>query len=46
MTVSHRVSQFHIGFHKFGSETDINGIRSPKKRGFRNETLEVKPPTY
>ena len=46
MTVSQMVSQFHIGFQKFGSETDINGIGSPKKRGFRNETLKVKPPTY
>ena len=37
-------SEFHIGFQKFRSETDINGAIRPVWHGFRSETKKVKPP--
>ena len=43
MAVSQTVSEFHIGFRKRGSETDINGVAKPNRRGFRSETEKVKP---
>lgn len=45
MTVSQMVSEFHIGFHKFRSETDFSAVSSLGRLGFRNETLKVKPLT-